>query len=99
MNTFNSGSLLIKRQLQEYRDQAEVAMKKGDIKTARELWKSMAQNYRKLAQLEINQLEYTRLLKKPANLSKNPVKWKLWCRLLTRFVVMKVLMLGGSVPM
>ena len=43
-------------------------MKKGDIKTARELWKSMAQNYRKLAQLEINQLEYTRLLKKAREL-------------------------------
>lgn len=64
MSVYTSGSMMVKRQLQEHRDQAEAAVKKGDLKTARELWRAMAQDYRKLAQVEINVLESTRLIKK-----------------------------------
>lgn len=74
MNTYNSGAMLVKRRLQDHKDQAEQAVKKGDMKTARECWREMAKDYRQLAPLELNQLEYTRLIKKARELEEKAGK-------------------------
>ena len=60
----NSGSINIRRNLQTALSRAEELEKSGKREEAGKAWAEAGEAYRKLAKIEINQLEVTRLLKK-----------------------------------